>query len=140
MMASMITSLDATAAARSSSRFPVVSSVSKRGAKNAAGFALRAASKPASAILLRARLSSAGKMVAALPVTAAAAALDAMDAKRRVQIFSQLDRALAAVIADAMSADERADLFRALPDEVGLDLLARMPKAASLDVRELIRY
>ena len=59
-MASMTTSLAATAAARSSSRLPVVSSVSKRGAKNAAGFALRAASKPASAILLRAFRSPAG--------------------------------------------------------------------------------
>jgi magnesium transporter len=82
----------------------------------------------------------AAQMVAALPVVSAAAALDAMERLRRVQIFQQLDRALAAVIADAMSADERADLFRALPDEVGVDLLARMPKAASLDVRELIRY
>jgi len=45
------------------------------------------------------------KMVAALPVPAAAAALDAMDSQRRVQIFGQLDRALAATIADQMSAD-----------------------------------
>ena len=44
------------------------------------------------------------KMVAALPVPAAAAALDAMDPLRRVQIFGQLDRELAATIADAMSA------------------------------------
>jgi magnesium transporter len=80
------------------------------------------------------------KMVAALPIVSAAAALDAMDHIRRVKIFQTLDRALAARIADAMSADERADLFRALPDEVGVDLLARMPKDASLDVRELIRY
>ncbi len=83
---------------------------------------------------------SAVKMVAALPIPAAAAALDAMDSQRRVKIFGQLDRALAATIADQMSADERADLFRALPDDVGIDLLARMPKDASLDVRELIRY
>ena len=60
MIASMITSLLATAAARSSSRLPVVSSVSKRGEKNAAGLVLRAASKPASAILLRAFRSPAG--------------------------------------------------------------------------------
>jgi magnesium transporter len=80
------------------------------------------------------------QMLAALPIASAAAALDAMDHTRRVEIFEGLDRALAARIADAMSADERADLFRALPDEVGVDLLARMPKDASLDVRELIRY
>ena len=39
-----------------------------------------------------------------------------------------------------MSADERADLFQSLPDDVSADLLARMPKAASSDVRELLRY
>jgi magnesium transporter len=83
---------------------------------------------------------TAGKMLAALPIRAAASVLDVMDPQRRVQIFEQLDRALAATIADGMSADERADLFRGLPDEVGVDLLARMPKDASLDVRELIRY
>ena len=49
MMASMTTSLAATAEARSSSRLPTVTSVSKRGEKNAAGFALRAPSRPAEA-------------------------------------------------------------------------------------------
>ena len=43
----------------------------------------------------------AGKMVAALPIPAAASALDAMDSQRRVEIFALLDRALAATIADA---------------------------------------
>jgi hypothetical protein len=42
MIASMTTSLAATAAARSSSRLPMVTSVSNRGEKKAAGFALRA--------------------------------------------------------------------------------------------------
>jgi magnesium transporter len=79
-------------------------------------------------------------LVAALPVAQAAAAFDAMDHDRRVQLFEKLERSFAARVADGMSADERADLFRALPDEVRADLLARMPKDASLDVRELIRY
>src|SRR6266404_7606435 len=82
----------------------------------------------------------AGLMLAALPVPQAAATLDVMDHGRRQQLFPLLDRALAAHIADAMSADERADLFKALPDELRSDLLARMPKDASKDVRELIRY
>jgi magnesium transporter len=79
-------------------------------------------------------------LVAALPIAQAAAAFDAMDHDRRVQLFEKLERSWAARVADAMSADERADLFQALPDEVRADLLARMPKDASLDVRELIRY
>jgi magnesium transporter len=79
-------------------------------------------------------------LVATLPVPQSAGAFDAMAPDRRVQIFEKLERSLAARIADAMSADERADLFKELPDEVRADLLARMPRAASLDVRELIRY
>ena len=79
-------------------------------------------------------------LVAALPVVQAASAFDAMDHDRRVQLFEKLERSFAARVADSMSADERADLFQALPDEVRGDLLARMPKDASLDVRELIRY
>lgn len=79
-------------------------------------------------------------LVAALPVAQSAGAFDVMAADSRVRLFEKLERALAARIADAMSADERADLFKELPDEVRADLLARMPKAASLDVRELIRY
>jgi magnesium transporter len=43
-------------------------------------------------------------------------------------------------VADAMSADERADLFQSLSPGVRADVLARMSKAASLDIRELIRY
>jgi len=39
-----------------------------------------------------------------------------------------------------MSPDDRADLFQSLPEEVRTDLLSRMPKAASADVRELLRY
>ena len=66
MMASMTTSLAATAAARSSSRLPTVTSVSKRGEKNAAGLALRAPSRPAAAILLRAALSPAGASLAGM--------------------------------------------------------------------------
>jgi magnesium transporter len=81
-----------------------------------------------------------GLLIAALPVVQAAGAFDAMDHERRVQLFEKLERSLAARIADAMSADERADLFKELPDDVRGDLLARMPKAASLDIRELIRY
>ena len=53
MTASMMTSLLAAASSRSSSRFPAVTVVSNRGEKNAAGLALRAASRPAIAILLR---------------------------------------------------------------------------------------
>ena len=80
------------------------------------------------------------QLLSALPIVQAAGAFDATDHERRVQLFAKLDRAHAARIADAMSADERADLFQSLPDEVRGDLLARMPKAASLDIRELIRY
>jgi magnesium transporter len=80
------------------------------------------------------------QLVAALPAKQAAAAFDAMDHERRVQLFEKLERSFAARVTDAMSADERADLFQALPDEVRADLLARMPKDASLDVRELLRY
>lgn len=79
-------------------------------------------------------------LVAALPVAQSAGAFDVMAADSRVRLFEKVERSLAARIADAMSADERADLFKELPDEVRADLLARMPKAASLDVRELIRY
>ena len=46
IIASMMTSLLAAASARSSSRLPAVTSVSKRGEKNAAGLALRAAFEP----------------------------------------------------------------------------------------------
>jgi magnesium transporter len=80
------------------------------------------------------------QLIGTLSVPQAAGAFDAMDHERRVQLFEKLERSLAARIADAMSADERADLFQALPDDVRADLLARMPKAASLDVRELLRY
>jgi magnesium transporter len=79
-------------------------------------------------------------MVAALPVPAAAAALDVMEPARRAQLFQKLDRTLAARIADAMSADERADLFQALAPEVRVELLALMPRDASQDVRVLLRY
>lgn len=79
-------------------------------------------------------------LTAALPIPASAAALDVMGHVRREQLFERMDRGLAARIADAMSADERADLFQALPEEIRAELLARMPKDASLDVRELIRY
>src|SRR4051812_18407858 len=51
-------------------------------------------------------------LLAALPITAAAAALDVMDHVRREQLFAKVDRGLAARIADSMSADERADLFQ----------------------------
>jgi magnesium transporter len=80
------------------------------------------------------------QLVSALPVAQAAAAFDAMDHDRRVQLFEKLERSFAARVADSMSADERADLFQSLPDLVRADLLARMPKDASLDIRELIRY
>jgi magnesium transporter len=76
----------------------------------------------------------------ALTVAQSAAALDVMDHARRAQLYDKLDRGLAARIADAMSADERADLFRALPEPTRGELLMRMPRDASLDVRELLRY
>jgi magnesium transporter len=79
-------------------------------------------------------------LIAQLPVGQASAAFDVMDHDRRGQLVEKLDRALAARIADGMSADQRADVFKALPDEIRADLLARMPKDASLDVRDLIRY
>jgi hypothetical protein len=66
MIASITTSLAATAAARSSSRLPTLTSVSKRGEKNAAGLALRAPSRPAAAILLRAARSPAGASLAGM--------------------------------------------------------------------------
>jgi magnesium transporter len=79
-------------------------------------------------------------LIAALPIAASAAALDVMDHVRREQLFEKLDRGLAARIADSMSADERVDLFQTLPEQIRGELLARMPKDASLDVRELLRY
>jgi len=79
-------------------------------------------------------------MLGVLPETVAATVLDALDGSRRAQLFEHLERSKAARIADGMSADERADLFRLLPDDVSADLLVRMPKAASSDVRELLRY
>jgi magnesium transporter len=83
---------------------------------------------------------SATLMLAALPEPIAAAVLDELEGSRRAELFEKLDRPKAARIADEMSADERADLFQSLPDDVSADLLARMPKAASSDVRELLRY
>jgi magnesium transporter len=82
----------------------------------------------------------AAPFVSQLPLEKAAGAFDAMQLDRRVELFGKLERSHAARIADAMSADERADLFKELPDEVRGDLLARMPKDAQSDVRELIRY
>jgi magnesium transporter len=79
-------------------------------------------------------------MLAALPESSAAAALDAIKGVRRADLFQRLDRTKAARIADGMSPDERADLFQSLPEDARADLLVRMPKAASLDVRELLRY
>jgi magnesium transporter len=79
-------------------------------------------------------------MLGALPESTAASVLDEMEGTRRAELFQRLERPLAARIADAMSADERADLFGSLPEEVRADLLVRMPKAASLDVRELLQY
>jgi magnesium transporter len=79
-------------------------------------------------------------MLAVLPESNAAAALDAIKGARRADLFQRLDRSKAARIADAMSPDERADLFQSMPEEARADLLIRMPQAASLDVRELLRY
>ena len=79
-------------------------------------------------------------LLGALPESNAAAVLDEMEGARRADLFGRLDRAKAARIADGMSPDERADLFQSLPEEARADLLTRMPKAASLDVRELLRY
>jgi magnesium transporter len=83
---------------------------------------------------------SAVLMLDALPEHHAAAALDAIKGSRRADLFQRLDRSKAARVADGMSADERADLFQSLPEDVRADLLTRMPKAASQDVRELLRY
>lgn len=79
-------------------------------------------------------------MLASLPPTAAASALDAMDKVRRVDLFGKIERGLAARLAELMSADERADIFRDLEDDVRSDILSRMPKEESRDVRDLIRY
>jgi magnesium transporter len=79
-------------------------------------------------------------LVSSLTVEQAARTIDAMDHERRVLLFAKVERAHAALIADAMSADERADLFHSLPDDVRADLLARMSRATSLDIRELLRY
>jgi magnesium transporter len=79
-------------------------------------------------------------MLAALPTAASAAALDAMDHARRAQLFEKVDRGLAARIAGAMSADERADLFQSLPEQIRGELLSRMPRDTSNDIRELLRY
>jgi magnesium transporter len=91
-------------------------------------------------LVLGLSFEQAAPFLAALPVEKSAGAFDAMASDRRVDLFSKLERSLAARIADAMSADERADIFKELPDEVRGDLLARMPKDAQSDVRELIRY
>jgi magnesium transporter len=79
-------------------------------------------------------------LTAALPIRASAAALDVMARVRREHLVEKIDRGLAARIAGSMSADERADLFQALPEQIRGELLARMPKDASLDVRELMGY
>lgn len=79
-------------------------------------------------------------MLGALGESEAAAALDAMDPGRRAELFQRLDRTTAARLADDMSPDERVDLVQSLPDEVGADLLARMPQDASREVRALLRY
>src|SRR3569833_2423268 len=63
-----------------------------------------------------------------------------MDAGRRAELFQRLDRTKAARLADDMSPDERVDLVQSLPDEVGADLLARMPQDASREIRALLRY
>jgi magnesium transporter len=80
------------------------------------------------------------QLVTALPIPQAAGTFDALDHERRVLLFAKLEREHAALVADAMSADERADLFQSLSPGVRADVLARMSKAASLDIRELIRY
>jgi magnesium transporter len=82
----------------------------------------------------------AARLTAALPTASSAAALDVMDKVRREQLVEKIDRDLGARIAACMSADERADLFRALPESIRGELLGRMPRDASLDVRELLRY
>jgi magnesium transporter len=83
---------------------------------------------------------AATRMLGVLPEPIAAAVLDELEGSRRAELFAELDRPKAARIADDMSADERADLFQSLPDDVSADLLARMPRAVSSDVRELLRY
>lgn len=83
---------------------------------------------------------SAGLMLGALPEETAAKALDSIKGARRAGLFERLDRAKAARIAAGMSPDERADLFQSLAEDVRTDLFSRMPKAASADVRELLRY
>lgn len=83
---------------------------------------------------------SAVLMLEVLPEHHAAAVLDAIKGSRRADLFQRVDRSKAARIADGMSADERADMFQSLPEETRADLLTRMPKAASQDVRELLRY
>src|SRR5262249_8062475 len=80
------------------------------------------------------------RMLAALPLEAAAATLDSADRARRVEIFRALDPALAARVANKMSPDERADLFAELPEELRADVLARMEREEVKDVRQLLKY
>jgi magnesium transporter len=79
-------------------------------------------------------------MLGTLAPQVAAGVLDVMDHGRRVDLFQKLDRTVAARIAESMSADERADLFQVLPEDIRTDVLGRMPKEDSRDVRDLIRY
>ncbi|MDZ4693710.1 MAG: magnesium transporter [Deltaproteobacteria bacterium] len=67
-------------------------------------------------------------------------ALDHMDPTRRVELFSKLDRVLAADLAADMSSDDRADMFQNLEPELRSDVLGRMPGAESRDIRDLIQY
>src|SRR5215831_19427994 len=80
------------------------------------------------------------RMLASLPIEAAAQALDSADRTRRVEIFRALDPVLAARVANKMSPDERADLFGELPEELRADVLARMEREEVKDVRQLLRY
>src|SRR4051794_30945667 len=52
-------------------------------------------------------------MLQALPPPIAAAALDALQGSRRVELILKLERERAAGLAELMSADDRADLFQA---------------------------
>jgi magnesium transporter len=80
------------------------------------------------------------RMLAVLPEDHAAAALDALELQRRIEIFRALDPALAARFANRMSPDERADLFAELGEDLRVAILARMEREEVKDVRQLLRY
>jgi len=82
-------------------------------------------------------------LVRALPVVDGARLLEALERQERVDLFGRLATAAldAAVdVAEAMAPDERADLFGELSEDTRTALLAKMERAESRDVQQLLAY